>query len=84
MYLAWNLSGGAAADSFAVLRSEGGDPSYPGDVYATTGGGTGGKFVDYKVGTAYTFNYRVVAISGGRVIATSNTVTWAPQGMEIR
>ncbi len=84
MYLAWNLSGGAAADSFAVLRSEGGDPSYPGDVYATTGGGTGGKYIDYKVGTAYTFNYRVVAISGGRVIATSNMVSWSPQGLEIR
>lgn len=80
MYLSWSLSSGSA-DAFAVLRAEGRTPGYPSDVYDRTGGGSSGKYIDYKVGPNVIL-YRVVALSGGKVLATSNVVEYIPSYQE--
>jgi ferric-dicitrate binding protein FerR (iron transport regulator) len=76
MSLKWGSSGSPLPDSWVVLRSEGGSPSYPSSTYAELGGGSaGGSFTDYKVDNTRVYYWRVAAVYGGRVIAYSNVVS---------
>jgi hypothetical protein len=76
MSLKWGSSGSPLPESWVVLRSEGGSPSYPASTYAELGGGSaGGSFTDYKIDNTRVYYWRIAAVSGGNVITYSNVVS---------
>jgi len=67
--LKWSAD--SVADSWVVLRSQGGSSFSP--YAAVSGGGSGGSYTDPKVDPKATYSWRVQAMVGGRVAGTSNT-----------
>ena len=71
--IAWSATNYAGADGAAVLRTDGGAPSYPANAIANVSPGGNGSYSDTAVRRGASYAYAVAYLSGGHVMAVSNT-----------
>lgn len=74
MYLKWYTKSAEGYDAWAVLVSRGGEPSYPGSLVDTVGGGQTASYLYSRMVEGQVYRFRIAALQGGQPVAYSNVI----------